>query len=486
MKHNVFLAILLAVLVLYFVPANAVAQKTKIKGKPKTVRSQQEKQTKSFIVKNIENSEIKLNLSSEPIKPKDLIKVPEHRYVQVPIGPKVPNKYTSTEINLLNLRAEPSIIKNVLVMPTGARPDQVAEPTVAVKGDFIFYTANHFAAFSSDGGQNFTYVSPWQAFNGTPYEFCCDQVAVYIPKIDMIVWSLQALSYRVQLILYATPENARQGVWRKILFTPSNLGVPGGELDYTDMSFGDNMLYWSTNVFSSENSSVVVRIPLEGLKNGNPQPRASGRRWGVRLVQNTGNVGYFAAHVNTSTLRVYSWAETADEPTWKDVTVPSWNHAVGWGPVGSRVVGATKAGNDLWFAWNANERTLDRPTKYAQVARVNAQDFTLIDSPDLWNGDFRIGIPALATNTLNNEIGVSYVFGRNHNHGVGLLTGSRVFFTTSQGSFDVAGSRWGDYLCIRQLYDNTGTPQPPGLFAATGYTMTSNSVVQPRLILFGR
>jgi len=498
MNNHCFLKVLLVVLVFFLVPTLATAQRNKVKNKQRKVQAQEEKQTKSFLVKNFDSGEVRLNSLSEPTPAvRTQERVPEHRYIIVPKGQPVPNRFSSPEVNILSFRAQPSITRNVLVSPTfpaGVEPDQVLEPTVAVKGNFVFYTANHFAAISTDGGQTFTYVSPRQVFNGTGYTFCCDQVVQYVPQIDMIVWSLQANNYDAQLILYATPENARNNNWRKILFEPSDLNVPRADLDFTDMSFGNNMLYWSTNVFGAVidnevvDKSVVVRIPLEGLRTGNPQPRASIRRWGVRLAQNTGDAGYFAAHFDTSTLIVYRWEEMAADPTWKEVTVPSWSHVplATWGNVRSRVIGATRAGNDLWFTWNADERTPDRPEKYAQVARVNTQNLTLLDSPDLWNNDFRIGLPALTTNSLTNEVGVSYILGRKHHHAVGILTGTRVFFTTAEGGFDAVGSRWGDYLSIRQQYSDAANPQPTGLFAATGYTLTSNSVVQPRFILFSR
>jgi hypothetical protein len=377
----------------------------------------------------------------------------------------------------------------VIVLPSGARPNQVLEPTVANKGDLIFYTANHFAGISTDGGLTFKFVNPAQAFTGTPYTFCCDQVVQYVPQIDMFIWSLQALSFRAQVLLYATAEDVKRNLWKRLVFTPGSLGVPGADLDYTDMSLGTNMLYWSTNVFDDPqdgNISVVVRIPLQGLSNNNPQALAIKRRWGVRLVQNTGSTGYFAAHVNSSTLRIYSWEENAPEMTFNNVSVPSWNDVSGWGPVGSRVVGATRTADELWLAWNADPRS-DRPAKYIQIARVNRTTFALVGSGDVWSPDHRVGIPALATNAVTNEVGISYVFSRNHSHAVGILTGTPVHITTAEGPFDVAGSRWGDYLSIRSLYDGAApTAQPTKFFAATGYAFDGSSRIQPRFIVFGR
>ena len=52
---------------------------------------------------------------------------------------------------------------------------QVCEPSVAARGDVVFYTGNWFAAVSTDGGANFRYVDPYTAFPDPPgMGFCCD------------------------------------------------------------------------------------------------------------------------------------------------------------------------------------------------------------------------------------------------------------------------------------------------------------------------
>lgn len=395
MNHRLLQGVLLGVVIFLFVGSPLKAQPGRSRAKSRNVRAQIEKQTKSFLVRDFSPAAITLNVFSEPQISTTVQQVPKHRYVRVPKGRYVPNKYRSPALTLFDFRSEPAVIKNVVVLPGGGLNNQVSEPTVAVKGNLVFYTANHFAAFSTDGGTTYSYVSPWQAFEratGGRYSFCCDQEVQYVPQIDMFVWSLQANDFAAQLLLYATPAGVTTNTWRSILFTPTNLGVEGADLDYTDLAFGNNMLYWSTNVFASGgNSSVVVRIPLEGLRNGNPQPQASKRRWGVRLVQNTGDAGYFAAHIDSSSLYLYKWDETAADPIPNRVVVPSWNEVqeATWGPSQSRILGATRAGDELWLTWSADERSPDRPTKYAQVARIDART-----SPSLIARTF--GIPTFA------------------------------------------------------------------------------------------
>jgi hypothetical protein len=488
MKKQRLHTIFALALALSATPAVCPAKSAAAQRGSRNARAQRVDRATSYPVENVIAGEVQFDLLPAPPERRVRRSVPEHREVKVPVGRTVPDTSRAPEHRVSTAQGERSIITNVLVLPSGADPNQVCEPSVAAKGDLIVYTANHFAAFSTDSGQRFTYLSPWRAFRGIPYDFCCDQVIQYVPQIDMFVWSLQALGFRAQVILYATPENVRRGLWKRLLFTPRNLRATGAQLDYTDMTFGANMLYWSTNVFGDPEEgdiSIVVRIPLAGLADGSPQPRASKRRWGVRLAQNSGTTGYFAAHVDTSTLRVYSWDEAAADPTLRDVTVPTWNHTTGWENVGSRVLGATKSGDELWFAWNARARGTERPFRFARVVRINASTFTLIGNPDLWSSEYRIGMPALATNSVTNEVGISYSFGKRLDHAVGILTGTQEHFTTAEGGTNPADVlRWGDYLSIRQHYDNAGAPQ--STFGATGYVFNGSGNIRPRYVVFGR
>jgi len=415
----------------------------------------------------------------------DLQNVPEHFDVPVPAGKFVPNATRNAPMSLSAALRTESVIRSSVVLPSGARPDpQVDEPTVAVKGRLVLFTANHYAASSTDGGTTFGYLSPKQAFKDTGFEFCCDQVAIYIPQIDTFVWSLQALDPGTQLLLYANSTEFAAHSFHKLLLTPSSLNV-SGSLDYPDMAVGANMLYFSTNVFYNDGSasSVVVRIPLDGLKNHAPAPVATERRFGVRLVQNTGTTGYFAAHVDTSTLRVYSWDESAGDPTLRDVVVPTWNRTTLWGPVGSRVLGAARSGDNLWFAWNAGPAD-NRPFRYAAVVHLNAQTFALVESPDLYNNDFRIGLPSLGSNSVTGDIGIAYAFGDTMAEAVGLLTNTPVFFPVVNGGITLSALRWGDYLSVRQHYDDNGAPTDA--FDATGYTYNATGGPEPRWIIFSR
>jgi hypothetical protein len=151
-----------------------------------------------------------------------------------------------------------------------------------------------------------------------------------------------------------------------------------------------------------------------------------------------------------------------------------------------RILGATMAGNELWFAWSAGRGgTNNRPHPYVQIARINASTFTVLDNLNIWDANVATSYAALASNA-NGEVGTSYMIGgggRFPSHVVGMLTGTRRDVITADGAHGPAGQRWGDYLTIRRHQPNTK------VFAATGYTLQNGSGPHdgnPRFVLFGR
>jgi len=179
-------------------------------------------------------------------------------------------------------------------------------------------------------------------------------------------------------------------------------------------------------------------------------------------------------------------AENTTEPTYHDVDVPSWRVPSGFTWLDfddGRILGGAKLGNEVWFGWIAGSRS-DRPFAFAQIVRLSTQNFTLIGSADVWDQNAAVGYPALAANSITEEVGVSYTFGRNDpSHAVGILTGTTVHETTIQGN-PTNVDRWGDYLSIRQDFDDTGKAIPS--FAATGYVVNQNDSALSHFVEFSR
>jgi hypothetical protein len=376
---------------------------------------------------------------------------------------------------------------------------------VATNGQVVFYTGNWYAAVSTDGGATFRFVDPFNAFPDPPQMgFCCDQVVQYIPKIDTFVWLLQYTQNNagenIQRLAFANTADVAQGRWRLVDITPQQLGLPGVFLDFPDLAVGANNLYITTNGFLGQNwtATVLVRMPLAGISSGNvtAQSTISRDNFNFRVAQNCGTRAFWVSHQNTSTLRVFSWSERARRPAFRDVSVGTWSandyrsvtpDGFDWlGRADPRHVGATMAGNELWFAWGAGRGGINnRPHPYAQIARIDATSLNVLENINLWDADVAISYPALTSNS-NGEVGVSYMSGGGQtfpSHVVGILTGTRRNVITASGAHGPAGQNWGDYLTIRRHSPNAK------VFAATGYTLQNGSGRQdgnPRFVLFGR
>jgi len=401
-----------------------------------------------------------------------------------------------------------TLVKNVQLndVATSDTASHVCEPSTAINGDVIFYSGNWFAALSTNGGTTFKYVDPYTTFpNPVGMGFCCDQVVQYIKSIDTFVWSLQytqdSTGKNIQRLAYATTAKVKTGQWRFFDITPASLGLASGIwLDFPDMAVGTNMLYFTTNCFKGNQwkASAVVRVRLSSFTFGtlSASRTLSTTHFSLRVAQNCATTAYFAAHTSTSALRVFSWPETSASPTASDVPVASWSP----GPYSSvtpdgrnwlqradpRLVGATLAGNELWFAWGSAKGGANaRPNPFVQIARINSTSMTLIENINLWDPTSAIGYCALSTN-LNNEVGASYTIGggsRFPTHVIGILTGTRRQVTTFTSTRGPADNKWGDYHAVRRNYANQK------LFCASGYTLQSgagSSDSTPNFTVFGR
>jgi hypothetical protein len=392
----------------------------------------------------------------------------------------------------------------------------VGEPSVAVNGDVVIYTGNWYAARSLDGGQTFQYLDPVTVFPDPPnLGFCCDQVANYIASIDTFVWLLQygpksgPQADNIQRLAFATTDEVKTGHWRLFDITTKALGVVGKFLDYPDIAVGANSLYVTTNIFTPNGNSAgaaVVRIPIDSISAGRvtAQPFVSSTLNSFRAAQNCGATAFFATHQDTSTLNVFTWDESQATPVSHLVEVARWISGSGFPsrtPDGRswldradpRITGATLAGSDLYFAWGVNAGSNHRPQPFIQIAKIDANDLTLLENINIFDPDSATCYCALSTNA-DGEVGMSYMIGggtRFPSHVVGILTGNRKDVIVAAGDsgpepnpMNNAGE-WGDYLSVRPVFPDQK------LFAATGYTLkggaeASNRNATPRFVTFCR
>ena len=389
----------------------------------------------------------------------------------------------------------------------------VGEPSVAMNGHVVFYTGNWYAAVSVDAGQTFRYIDPAAAFR--PFdppnsEFCCDQVVHYVKSIDTFVWLLQYgpdTGDNLQRLAFATTANVAQGRWHLFDVTTGALGVDAAFLDFPDLADDAHHLYMTTNVFFADGDvgSAVVRIPLSGIPSGDvvEQHFVSKDFQSFRVAQNGASTAYFAAHRDTSTLEVFAWDAGTAAPRGQSVAVARWIGGNGYRSrtpnngrwldrADPRITGATRAGNELWFAWSVDSGSNHRPRPFVQVARIDATSMKLLENINVFDPDSATCYAALSTNS-NDEVGISYMIGGGQkypSHVVGILTRPRRDLIVAVGERapqrDADGKgQWGDYLSVRRVFPDDK------LFAATGYTLKgaatgSNRDSTPRFVVFGR
>jgi hypothetical protein len=401
--------------------------------------------------------------------------------------------------------------------PFNGTASTVAEPSGSSNAEgVIFATANWVAAVSTDGGSNFTQLDPTTVFPNDAVGFCCDQIVQYVPSIDRFIWLLQGNGYRLAT---ASPQDIIDSggtAWTYWNLTPQVFGQPNGTgFDYPDLSVGDDFLYMSWDAgfgcpSGCRQGFQVARTSLAGLQAGGTitigftDPPDGPMALGSHLVQNTLDEIFWAGHNSNSQMRVFSLQEDSNTYFWRDRGVSSWARVAlssttpdgqNWlggsnGFPGTAIIGGTRSGNQVWFAWNAGTDDNFQQPHVEMVTLDRANDFSTIQQVQIWNDAYAFAYPALSTNFCTGEVGLSLEWGGGgnyENHVVGFWGDFVVYVTTAS---NVGTTRFGDYVTLRQR-PLTGA-HPGNLFIAFGYGLTSGSPPGPstltdiRHVVFGR
>jgi hypothetical protein len=316
------------------------------------------------------------------------------------------------------------VLNTPLTQPAQNRTaSNVGEPSVSVNGDVVFYSGNWYAAVSTDGGNTFKFIDPntmAQPDDPPGVTFCCDQVVNYMPSIDTFMWLMQygpSSGDNIQRLAFAKTDDVKAGRWHIFDITTQMLQIPKFFMDFPDLAVGANFIYMTTNCFGPDGKTVgsaVVRIPLSSIAQGNPTVEnfVSMDLFAFRVAQNCSETAYFAAHKDTSTLALFSWAENKAAPSSQEVGVARWigtNGYISRTPDGRRwldradprITGATLAGNELWLAWGVDANSNHRPQPFVQMARISSGDLSLIENVNLFDTDSAICYAGLATNADN-------------------------------------------------------------------------------------
>ena len=430
--------------------------------------------------------------------------------VLVPDGPKRGDlKPTSKVYKIRELKPGPGgsgdsqapLFFRTLTNLDGATPsahNTNPEPSVAENGQTIMTTGNFWMSLSKDGGATFTTVNPTTIFPEDYGGFCCDQVLVYVPEYDLFVWLLQYGSnaagrnaIRIAIQNTAGVRSSNGTSWTYWDFT-NTIFASSGALDYNDMSFGNNYLYWTSSVGGASNR-YVIRVPFKELvARGTVHFQFTGStnaRWS-HVTQNGTNGVYWAGHVNNSTLLVYSMMDADGFYSWRNVNINSWpNGAMSsiaangtdWlldARLKTYVRAAAIRGNSAYFAWNASNGG-GFPQTHIQIAEINTGSFTLTSQFQVWNPDFAFAYPYFETNRQG-ELGMIVAFGGgtfNASSGAGVWGDFVIYYPRLS---DLSRSNYGHYHTARR------SGSDPNQWVAAGYTHQANGNVLPYYLRFSR
>lgn len=411
-----------------------------------------------------------------------------------------------------------------------------ADISGAESGSIVLATGNKYAAYSTDGGTTFTSVNPTTIFDNTADGgFCCDQIVQYAPSIDRFIWLMQFSSgtngknrLRIAAASPETVATSKCTSWTYWDLTSDALGIvttaadaalssPIHWLDYPNMSVGNNSLYISVDNVGSGGASpptggrIIVRVPLSEIAAGSTinfrytDWAKAGSAYASHVTQNTGDEAYWAGNKNNSTLQVFSWSENSTSYSWRDVGVYNWPNGTltsiakngsDWLTKAASfprfgVIGATRRGNEVWFAWTASNGAgasggFNFPNANVQVVKIDPSNgYKRLDQFAIWNNDYAFAYPALATNDRN-EVGIALGWGGktfDADSAVGILGDFVVWYPEAS---TLSTTRWGDFVTARQASPQTN------LFAGFGYailkdtTTTAGFRFDPFYILFGR
>lgn len=369
------------------------------------------------------------------------------------------------------------------------------EPSVAENGQTVMTTGNFWMSLSLDGGQTFTSVNPTTIFPNDYGGFCCDQVLQYVPEYDMFVWLLQysdnAGQNAIRIAVQNTAEvrSSNGTSWTYWDFTNDAL-APSGELDYNDMSFSRQFLYWTSSIGGGANR-YVIRIPLQELNaksTVNYQFTGSTTAFWSHITQNGTNAVYWAGHTNNSTMLVYSMRDNENIYSWRNVNINSWPNSTmssiaadgndwlsdaNWK---TYVRAATMRDNIAVFAWNASH-SANFPQTHVQIVEINTSSFNLVNQMQIWNPDFAFAYPYFETNAKG-QIGIITAFGGgtyDSSSGVGVWGDFVIYYPRlSQRS----NTNYGHYHTTRRSGSN------PDEWVSAGFTYEAGNAVQPYYVRF--
>lgn len=404
----------------------------------------------------------------------------------------------------------PTILQNQKLSLNTLHPQfsTICEPSIAGNGQYLFYTGNWFAARSKNGGRTWKYINPhtYLPLPGTPFD--CDQTCIHDSKRNLVFWLSQ---YEKDLI---TGENTlRLAVdkddltnWNYWDFQPYaiNKRWRGEWFDYNHAALSDHYLYIGTNMYRQNywRRSVIFRIPLSSFNDPTAplyydyfESRSHGS---LRCTQGATDTMYIAGKQGDNRLKLFEWPETSqkveNEYNIKIDQYSLTNGFVAKCPDGNnwlsrcdhRITAAWATPQHLGFMWSADRLGDERPYPYIKAVRLNIDDFSLLDEPDIWSANQAYAYPDANVNG-HGEVGITFFRGGGKHypsHVVGVLQENPLRWNlkvATKGTHAPDDQKWGDYLTCRPhpIYNDC--------WIATGFTLQGGDDyrhIEPKVVTF--
>jgi hypothetical protein len=325
------------------------------------------------------------------------------------------------------------------------------EPTVASNSSFIFYTGNHFASQSLDGGQQWNFIDP-----NVGFPFCCDQRVIYDPTHKLYIWYIQGEDDdrrdddKSNYVRLAVSKNLSN--WTLYDFKAKNIDdrkLQNIRMDYPHLRTDDNYLYFTTNVFNMNpdnvtklsKGSLILRFDLAELsqfKGSKPVYFHDEEARTITPVKGAKSELYFATFpiINQTTtipddkkvIRLYQTNQSSIVKV-QDIEVHGFkklyrhgsdcNNATkkDWwcGSIDSRIMTGWLDNDRIGLLWHAN-KVVDKNNTKVNVPYIDGVILDLknkmkeIERPYISNSNYAWAFPDVAFNG-NGELGIVAFYG---------------------------------------------------------------------------
>jgi hypothetical protein len=488
-----------------------------------------------------------------PVRPTRLPNAETQMFI--PIGPTrqiFPPTPTGTDLGASPAAAGVQIPTNSTMSNIGGTPPDSNAAAAATNGvSLVSY--NTAISFTTNGGGAFSDIPLFSPQPGNPARtsffpqsdggLCCDQVVVYIPQQNILVWLMQhwpvfngtAITQTSRLrVAWATPEAAAADFWNAWSYcdlSATGLGTAANEhLDYPDLAWSNTFLYvgidhgWPNNPGSVYlGRRIVARLSLADMVN----PASAVVNYG--FAELTGSSGLNKAHFiqaapgrmvlgsldNTSTLRVFTWPDSSGSISQSTVVVSTIQNGANYtapAPDGTDWYAVSFPGNITGGAYrnrNARDEYLfafdaganaggGRPRAYLRLETLtpSGSNYSAAEEYDVWNPDYAYGMGGLGSD--GREIGITLAVGGGTigypQFAVGYKDDFVVFAVTGSTGAQ-AGGRFGDYVPNRLVpgdglffatgvYETILNPLPPGTISGT--CATTGCTTRMRFVQYGR